>query len=337
MVVFALEHRDGSAPISVVRKTKDTPAQKVFYKLLGKGGTEKVADGRRDEMLKIRCLEVALLHEVLLKMDRGDDMQNLAGPSISFKSCLDVHTPGRIAFAGHSFGATGMLQFLKSVYHGNRTLLQFNISTTLTNQITPSTPTYFLDMWTLPLDSPNTTNLLALSLPCYDTPADSSSQRRPVPPMAISSSDFHAWTSNFQATVRAISDSPTSPQHRDSREILPLIFYPLRSAHLSQSDFGVLFQRIVKRFLGAEHPERTIWLNVRAILEGLRRSGTKVEDTIVPEEEKDNPSGDEGEKHEGQDWRILDSAEGRIRGWVAVAASPSTSVPVPDPSADDRP
>ena len=53
-------------------------------------------------------------------------------------------------------------------------------------------------------------------------------------------------------------------------EPLPKVYYVTGAAHLSQSDFGVLFPRAVKT--GVEH-EGTLDLNVRAVGEWLRQEG----------------------------------------------------------------
>ena len=65
-------------------------------------------------------------------------------------------------------------------------------------------------------------------------------------------------------------------------------------------------------------------LNVRAILESLRRSGIKVADTSVADMEgEEGAMVNGGEKRSrqddgGQDCGILATTGGRVRGWVAV-------------------
>ena len=59
-------------------------------------------------------------------------------------------------------------------------------------------------------------------------------------------------------------------------------------------------------------------LNVRAILESLRRSGIKVADTSVADMEGAAVIGGEKRAQDGgQDFGIL-ATGGRVRGWVAV-------------------
>ncbi|KAL9104282.1 MAG: hypothetical protein Q9187_008923 [Circinaria calcarea] len=123
----------------------------------------------------------------------------------------------------------------------------------------------------------------------------------------------------------------------------PYMFYPSTSAHLSQSDFGVLFPWLTKKALKAEEPERTLRLNVRAILEVLRQNGTEVAPTSSTdmEEVPDHHTkitlnghgfGNGHARHArhkefpmAQDKRIL-AADGSIRGWIALS-----------PYAEDRP
>jgi platelet-activating factor acetylhydrolase len=92
---------------------------------------------------------------------------------------------------------------------------------------------------------------------------------------------------------------------------LPRLYYTPKTAHLSQSDFGCLFPWIGKRFLNAENPERTILLNVRAVLQLFRERGVHVEpfreDLKVGE--KDDMGNDEG---------IL-AIDGRVEGWTPLS------------------
>jgi platelet-activating factor acetylhydrolase len=69
-----------------------------------------------------------------------------------------------------------------------------------------------------------------------------------------------------------------------------------------------LFPWLGRRFLHAENPERTILLNVRAILQLFRERGVHVEafETTLHGGENDN---------EGMDEDIL-SAVARVEGWI---------------------
>jgi platelet-activating factor acetylhydrolase len=59
----------------------------------------------------------------------------------------------------------------------------------------------------------------------------------------------------------------------------PNFFYVTSSAHLNQSDFGVLFPWLTKRVFKSDQPERVLRLNVRAVLQFLRGNGVAVEGT----------------------------------------------------------
>lgn len=50
----------------------------------------------------------------------------------------------------------------------------------------------------------------------------------------------------------------------------PRFYYAKKSAHLSQSDFGILFPRVIRK---AENPARILELNVRAVIQWLREAG----------------------------------------------------------------
>ncbi|KAF3939124.1 hypothetical protein ABW19_dt0201295 [Dactylella cylindrospora] len=54
------------------------------------------------------------------------------------------------------------------------------------------------------------------------------------------------------------------------------LYYVMKSAHLSQSDFGVLFPRSARYFAKVEDSEGVLDLNVRAVTEFMREQGIKV-------------------------------------------------------------
>ena len=337
LVVVAPEHRDGSAPISFIRSPDGVPAKAVDYRALPHKPTPELEEAR-NEQLAIRLWEMDLLHEALLKLDNnptqlhniGDRTSQDPFPLSMFASTLDVHTPGKISWSGHSFGAATVVQFIKSVYYhdsrpsnGYTPLYRPAPGSSLVNQITASTPITLLDLWTLPLLSSPTSYLWSKPLPAYNSNAGSS-------PLAILSEAFFKWTNNFRETKRALS--PPASQ-APTPETTPHIFYPISSAHLSQSDFGPLFPWTTRKLFKAEDPERTLRLNVRAILESLRRSGVKVADTSASdmelelESQQGSDTSGSGEQQEGgdlkgrfplaQDHKIL-ATDGSVRGWIAI-------------------
>jgi platelet-activating factor acetylhydrolase len=54
------------------------------------------------------------------------------------------------------------------------------------------------------------------------------------------------------------------------------MFFVQKSQHFNQSDFGVLFPVIAKRFTKAVEPEQILELNNRAIVQMLREAGIEV-------------------------------------------------------------
>ena len=333
MVVVAPEHRDGSAPISFIHSTDGTPPKAVDYRSLPHKPSPEV-DEKRNKQLEIRLWELGLIYQALLKLDGNPTQLHIVGPRASenpdllgmFASVLNVHTPGKICWSGHSFGAASVVQFIKSVYYHNTRPSNGYIplyhpppDSSLVSQVTPSTPIALLDLWTLPLLSSPTSYLWSKPLPAYHSTDGS-------PPLAVLSEAFFKWTTNLRETKRAIS---ASVGEKSALQGKPHIFYPISSAHLSQSDFGPLFPWATKKIFKAEDPERTLRLNVRAILESLRRSGIKVADTSALDMELENSNTPRLEQRGGsqtiqsaQDPCIL-ATDGSIKGWIAIPLNDS--------------
>lgn len=327
MVVIAPEHRDGSAPISFINNQDGSPPKSINYWSIQHYPQEEVyqnvADSRNHQ-LKIRLWELGLLHDALLKLDNSEHFTNVISdsrhpvPLSMFAANLDVHNPGRIAWSGHSFGAAAIVQFVKSIFYspesrkGSISLYAPSRTSPISKQITPSSPISLLDVWTVPLKNLNTTQWLwEKPLPSYADPPTGS------PPLTILSEAFYKWEMNLKNTKELISPPP---DQISKSKIKPHIFYPVGSAHLSQSDFGHLYPWLTKKLFHAQEPERTMRLNVRAILESLRRSGIKVADTSAADMEGValvNGEGKFGMEEGGKDFEILDRG-GRVRGWVAV-------------------
>ncbi|KAF2846910.1 hypothetical protein T440DRAFT_492317 [Plenodomus tracheiphilus IPT5] len=327
IVVIAPDHRDGSSPLSV----HQTPDQKektkrVEYRSIAHKPSTEVYEAR-DEQLRIRLWEVGTIHDALLKIDQGKNLKNVALEQPKkpekdilnmFHNTLNVHAPGAISFAGHSFGACTMIQFVKSVYHRPESqvpsynpLFTPSPSSPLLRQITPATPVTLLDLWTLPIQSPSTAWLRSQPMPCYDGPSGGNNL------LAIASEGFYNWSSSFRETKRIIS---APPQQQKQKQHGPHIFYPVSSAHLSQSDFGVLFPWVTTKVFGAKEPERVLKLNTRAILQVLRENGVEVAETSEADLEIQT-SGHGEEKTVGikQDLAILSREKDAVRGWVCLS------------------
>ncbi|QDS71035.1 hypothetical protein FKW77_008215 [Venturia effusa] len=339
IIVIAPDHRDSSAPVSYVRATSTTPAKTVEYQRYSHAPSQAVYDGR-DAQLRIRLWELGLIHDSLVKIDEGQaptnldpnrDKESVTDVLKMFTHQLDIQRPGSVIWSGHSFGAATMVQLLKSTYWhtsdsakpGMTTLFTASPESPLAKQITPSSPAILLDMWALPLRSPNTTALWERPMPCYAPSGPGG-----LGLLSILSEAFFKWSGNMKDMKRTLAPPP------NDRRPAPRFFYPTASAHLSQSDFGILFPWLTGKALKATEPERYLKLNVRACLAVLREVGYEVAATSqIDLEEEQKPDGQEqrvSEKKKG-DWRIL-STKGEVRGWVSM-----NIVPEKDESLDEEP
>jgi platelet-activating factor acetylhydrolase len=335
MIVIALEHRDGSAPISYIRDvpsnnsvTEKSSAKRskrtVDYMRLSHTPSPEVEAGR-DAQLKVRLWELGVITETLRQLDFGEDLGNLNTSSMSlspFKDMMDIHTPGKVIFAGHSFGAATVSQFVKSVFYSPRTseapstykpLFTPSSRSPIREQITSQTPLILLDMWCFPLRSSATRWLWNLPLPCYSTseaPGGSAI-------LAVESQAFFKWATHLKATKRFLSPNPklSKYNYEDQSWTQPHLFYAKSSAHLSQSDFGVLFPWVTKKVFGSEEPERVMRLNVRAILQVLRNQGIEISSTSAADMELLDISGEGAETTD--DTLILGRKE-QVRGWIYI-------------------
>lgn len=354
VVVIAPDHRDGSSPIQYVRETASSKARTVGYRPYPHEANPEVYDGR-DAQLKVRLWEVGTIHDAITKIDRGSAPKNL-DPNNShsrkkefvdvlsmFRGKLDVHRPGAIAWAGHSFGAATMYQLLKSTYYrpegpisSYRPLFTPDATSSIVQQITPSSPLILLDMWCFPLTCPSTRWIWEKPLPCYASPDGPGGRAI----LSVLSEGFFKWREHLVKMKQSLSSNPTSdsPLPRDAKDG-PRFFYPVGSAHLSQSDFGVVFPWMTKKVFKSEDPERTLRLNTRAIMQHLRDAGWRVADTsALDREEQQYQQHNNSEKESGlvvdgrgQDWKILDP-KGGVKGWVTVSLDLNDQ---PSPSSSD--
>lgn len=355
LVVVAPDHRDGSSPISFIREVPaarpdttevnekaghggKTKKRTVDYRFLSHERTKEVEDGRNDQ-LRIRLWELSLLFEALLKLDAGEEMNNLdryqgSSPQSDsstilamFRHALEVHRPGSVSWAGHSFGAATVVQFLKSIFYppspaspaepgrsAYAPLLTVPAFSRLAKQIVPATPAILLDLWVLPLAADSTAWLWNKPMPSYARGGPGGANV-----LAILSEGFFKWTSNLQPTKRLLSPDPAlADPPSPGAQPGPRIFYPVGSAHLSQSDFGVLFPWLTKKLCQAEDPERTLRLNARAILQLLREFGTPVAATSgIDQEAPEIAEASVADVEARHDWKIL-AAGGHVQGWVVV-------------------
>jgi platelet-activating factor acetylhydrolase len=303
VVVICPEHRDGSAVASFIRIPSEQDRffirnrrRVVPYNRIAHVATPEVYESR-EEQLRIRLWELGLVHAAVLAIDRGSAYTNLntSTPSLDpFVGKMHVQEPGSIIFAGHSFGSSTMVQLLKTTYYAGRPELDAMEKPLFTprkdseicSQITERSVTMLLDMWCFPLLAPNSSPLFGLPLPVY---ADVPSAPGGNALLAVASEAFHNWKEHLHVTARVLSPDPSAkiiePQlyERPSGVRLPEpnFFYVENSAHLSQSDFGILFPWLTKKIFSAEAPERALRLNLRAQLQLLRANGVPIARTWI--------------------------------------------------------
>lgn len=332
MIVIAPEHRDGSTPISFIREVPNSNStgekratksgkRTIDYNRIAHTPSPEVEAGRTAQ-LKIRAYELGCIHDSLHKIDASSSPTNLNTSSLPlscFSSKLGIHKPGSISFAGHSFGAATVAQFVKTVYYSpssNKPPITYEpifspaSRSSIVAQITPSTPLILLDMWCLPLRAATTSWLWDKPLPAY---APSGPGGAGI--LAVESQAFVKWREHLKATKRFLSPDPSNESTKDAREAVHF-YYPTASAHLSQSDFGILFPWVTKKVFASEEPERVMKLNVRAVLQLLRERGI----SIAATSREDMELGSEIAKGEvlSDDKMIFSKGKGSedgIRGW----------------------
>ncbi|RFU79274.1 phospholipase a2 [Trichoderma arundinaceum] len=299
IVVICPEHRDGSAVTSFVRVPGQNGrlGRKVIpYNRISHTINPEVYEAR-EAQLRIRLWEMGLIHEAVLAMDAGREFANLnvTTPSLSqFVGRLHVNDPGSIIFAGHSFGAATVYQLLKSTYYATVPEVAAMESPIFTpaedsnirKQVTEQSLTMLLDMWALPSLDPKLAALYNLPLPLY---ADVPSAPGGTALLAVESEAFFKWNEHIHATARLLSPDPAAKVvtpaifERPSGNKLPEpnFFYVVSSAHLSQSDFGILFPLLTRKIFNAVEPERALRLNLRAQLQFLRINNIPVARTWI--------------------------------------------------------
>lgn len=344
VVVVCPEHRDGSAVVTYIRLQDQmnrrfftaSTRREVPYNRISHAVTPEVYEAREDQ-LRIRLWEMGLVHEAVQAMDAGEEFTNLnlSTPTLEqFVGRLDVQRPGSVIFAGHSFGAATVYQLLKTTYHADhpdivameKPLFTPAKDSRLRRQITEKNVTMLLDMWCLPLLGPNSAALHNLPLPVY---ADVSSAPGGTGLLAVESEAFFNWKEHLHVKARLLSPDPTTklvgPHTFETpsgiKHVEPNFFYVVNSAHLSQSDFGILFPFLTKKIFDAEQPERALRLNLRAQLQLFRANGIPVARTYA------------GDLIDGSH---MDKLDVKAAKKAAVAAGDANVVHPADGIADDK-
>ncbi|TVY29076.1 putative phospholipase A2 [Lachnellula hyalina] len=338
MIVVCPEHRDGSTPISFIRDVPSTnpnkPSEKhscgrksktkVQYQQVAHKVSPEVEAGRNAQ-LRIRLWEMGLIFDSLVRLDIGENLSNLntsTTPLSLFKEKMDVHRPGKVTFAGHSFGASTITQLIKSTFYAPRNpeapvtytpLFTPTSRSHISSQITAQSPAILLDVWCLPLRAESTRWLWDLPFPAYTTGGQGGASL-----LAVESQAFYVWHEHLAATKRVLSPDPstTVPFDYAAKGVKePAFYYAESAAHLSQSDFGILFPWLTKRFLAVEDPERILRLNVRAVVQLLRNNGVEVGKTSREDMELE----DANAKETKDDEKIL--AKEGVRGWCWISTN----------------
>jgi platelet-activating factor acetylhydrolase len=353
VMVITTEHRDGSAPISYIGDTSVTAVNSeksdaknsrrtVDYNRISHTPCPEV-ELARTAQLKIRLWELGCIHDALLKIDNGVDLTNLNMPSVhnlpGFKNKMEVQEPGSIIFAGHSFGAATVVQLVKSTFYSAETanapasyepIFTPSPRSAIVQQITSKNPVILLDTWCFSLRFSTTRWLWNKPMPCYakDGPGGCAL-------LAVESQTFFKWRAHLKATKRLLSPNPASKSYRteDDGRPAPHFFYPSASAHLSQSDFGILFPWFTRRVFAAEEPVRVMKLNVRAILQLLREQRVPVSATSAADMELESKTNSATQG----DSRIFSTEPGVIRGWnyLSINADDLSDVTIDDDSDSD--
>lgn len=338
MVVIAPDHRDGSAPISFIESFDGLDRKAVEYISIPHRKGQDVEDGRNAQ-LRIRLWELGLIHEALLRIDHGNlfrhriaqqEKTSLQGTELAtFTDSLDVHTPGRVSWSGHSFGAATMVQFLKSVYYSGapvpssyHALYSPSRPSSINSQITAMSPLCLFDLWALPLRSVATEWLWQQPLPCYASSGKGGSNL-----LAILSEAFYKWRANLSMTKNIIFPQINGRPSVATGLEPPHVFYAIASTHMGQSDFGVLFPWLTRRVSKSTDPIRDLRLNIRATLELMRRNGLDIADTsfldadiISKNQCTSSPLNEKRQNRKGQKSEIL-ATDNSIESWMAVAAN----------------
>jgi platelet-activating factor acetylhydrolase len=321
MVVAAACHRDGSAPVARIRATATTPGRDIPYKTIAHDKSPAVQNARHLQ-IQTRCWEIGLLHEALRTLDQTGQLNNIpqteGSPATlkTFKNRLDLYKPGSIIWAGHSFGGATMIQFLKSIFYHDQypsdstsqiSLFKVPSDHSLVSQITPDSRLILLDPWLFVITFDSTKWLVEKPMPCHAPNGPGGSAI-----LSILSQRFYVWHDHLAWSIKFFSSSPNDDSalsSKDTDAAFSRIFYLVKSAHHSQSDFGFIFPWITKKFFNAEEPERLLRLNVRACLQFIREAGHQIADSQVEVDV---------DKYESRPDSEIFSLDAGIRGWINV-------------------
>jgi len=237
VVCVAPEHRDGSAPISFIKNAEGEIETSIAYQKMSHTPNTQVLNARNAQ-LRVRLWELELTYAVVKAMHEGKHFTNYAGDSRQTQTILNDQLdlqPGHVSWAGHSFGAATMTQFVKSVFYHEKLpepsevassktktegveddeqwnytpLYKIMASSDLVKQVTPESPVALLDCWTMPLRGETTKWLWERPMPCYHRQAPVASHAKSNM-VAIMSAEFYKWTDLLNRTRALLSKSPVA-------------------------------------------------------------------------------------------------------------------------------
>jgi len=229
-IVYALEHRDGSAASTQMSEKKNDCLHYETYT----NSTPNLAPKRHMQVAQ-RVKETELLVEHLKQRYHSKKTENIRSDNLDVDSKTPKETItsdgpvlkpnlSKIVIAGHSFGAATALAAVHKLPAG-----------TFCNSI-------FLDIWTQPIEDSYRIDRLS------------------IPHMSLISQQFHDWESNL-ADVRTVH-RPTSSRSK--------VILVKESAHMQQSDFGLFWPRFMKKVLKvAANPVHVMQANIHASMEWL--------------------------------------------------------------------
>lgn len=114
-VVAAVEHRDGSGPGSIVHHSDDTERKVWHVKLQDLESNPPMSElDLKAAQLAYREAEMSETIKLFARMNAGEEIENRKRDSPALPSFKDRLNLSAVAIAGHSYGATGVLQALKS-------------------------------------------------------------------------------------------------------------------------------------------------------------------------------------------------------------------------------
>lgn len=235
VVCVAPEHRDGSAPTSFIKNSRGEVERSIPYQKHSHTPNIQVLNARNAQ-LRVRLWELELTYAAIKAMNEGKQFTNYAENSSQTQARLKCQLnmlPGQVTWAGHSFGAATVTQFVKSVYYheylprtsnavtskgksesdgseerwDDSPLYKASADSDLVQQITSESPVALLDCWTMPLRGDTTKWLWERPMPCYERKTPSSQSAKPNT-VAVMSAEFYKWTDLLNRTRALLSESP---------------------------------------------------------------------------------------------------------------------------------